>query len=651
MAKSNAPRLLRFLHGHADKVKKVEYGAFHRSETVTLELSLPRELSPFEVSMYIWRECGGESKCFPMTWHAFDGESDIFEVTLKMKDVADDFGLETGLFYFEFGFFSSEGRTRVLMSETDREPMLCRDDRPEGAFALTIYERKYPAPRSFYGGVIYHIFVDRFYRSGKSKPKDYAIMNDDWDNGIPQFAEYPGAYVANDMFFGGDLWGIIEKLDYIVSLGTTVIYLSPVFEAHSNHRYDTGDYETIDQMVGGQEALDALIASADEYGIKVIFDGVFNHTGSDSVYFNRYGRYGKSGAFRDVKSPYYKWFNFFEYPKKYECWWGIDILPRVNSADPTYIDYISGEDGIVDRYTADGIAGWRLDVVDELSDEFVDRLVERVHKTAKELGDDNPIVIGEVWEDASCKIAYGYRRRYFLGSQLDSVMNYPVRTALIEYLKNGNSAVIENALKMIWEHYPREVIHALMNLLGTHDTARIITELAADSPNGYSNAELSVKRMTEKQYMRGVTLVKLAYLINATIPGIPSVYYGDEVGMEGYKDPFNRMPFPWGRENKELLECFREIGKVRRENSAYRDGDLVFCESKGNGLLAFGRRGRHVTYYTLVNRSEDVRNITFSCGIELIYRTDKGVRTESAEVILPTDTGAIAAVPNGYDII
>ncbi len=634
-----------------DNKKKVDYGAFRRGEKVTYELSLPRELSPFDVTMYIWRECGGDAKRLPMEWHAFDGTSDIFVITLDMRETADAFGLETGLFYYEFGFFASDGRVRVIQSPTDREPMLCRDERADGAFALTIYERKYPAPRSFYGGIIYHIFVDRFFRSGKSKPKGYAIMNDDWDNGIPQFAEYPGAYVANDMFFGGDLWGIIDKLDYIASLGTTVIYLSPIFDARSNHRYDTGDYETVDQMVGGQEALDALIDAADEYGMKVIFDGVFNHTGSDSIYFNRYGRYGKGGAFRDTNSPYYKWFKFYEYPKKYECWWGIDILPRVNSADETYIDYINGEDGVVDRYTSDGVAGWRLDVVDELSDDFVDSLVERVHKSAKAVGDDNPIVIGEVWEDASCKIAYGQRRRYFLGSQLDSVMNYPVRSSLIEYLTSGNERPLINSLKIIWEHYPREVIHAVMNLLGTHDTARIITELSGDSENGYTNAELSVKRMTEEQYQRGVKLVKLAYLINATIPGIPSIYYGDEVGMEGYRDPFNRMPFPWGRENDELLECFKEIGNVRRDNSAYKEGELIIPRDRGDGFLAFGRRGRYVTYYTLVNRSPEMRNVTFASGFEMIYKTDNSVRSEIFDIILPCDTGAIAAVPNGYEML
>ena len=428
-------------------------------------------------------------------------------------------------------------------------------------------------------------------------------MNDDWYNGIPQFASVPGGYVENNMFFGGDLYGIIEKLDYIESLGVTCLYLSPIFDAYSNHKYDTGDYMTVDSMFGSEKALDTLIKECKKRDIHIIFDGVFNHTGADSIYFNKFGNYRSLGAYQSKESPYYEWYNFRSYPDDYECWWDVKILPRVDSNNEDYQNYILGDGGVIEKWMKKGIDGFRLDVADELSDNFLKTLNTKL----KSINPDG-IVYGEVWEDASNKIAYDKRKKYFLGNELDSVMNYPFREAIIDYLKYGNFDRFYSTCKMLSSHYPKHNADLLMNLLGTHDTERILTVLGVDSVDGYTNAELSKKKMTKDEYKRAKALLKLAYTIVATVPGVPCIYYGDEVGMQGYRDPFNRLPFPWGKEDNEILDYYRKIGKIRREEAVYKGGffNLLICNSD---ILAFARYNDDEFTVTVVNRSQEKYNL------------------------------------------
>ncbi len=641
------PTLARYVGICGGQMKYTAHGAFPRSATVRYELRLPHSLMPHDVAMYIWHESGSDAVRYEMARIRLDRGADLFAITIDMAEVAGAYSQKTGLFYYGFDFLTRDGKVGVRQSGRDGLPELRWDDFADGAFALTVYDRKYPAPESWYGGIIYHIFVDRFASSGKEKPKAYAKMAD-WNGGITEYPEYPGAPLANETFFGGDLYGIRDKLDYLSSLGVTTLYLSPIFDARSNHKYDTGDYEHVDSMFGGKRALDSLLKAAEKRGMMVVLDGVFNHTGSDSKYFNREGHYEGLGAYRSEKSKYYRWFSFSNYPDEYESWWGIKILPRVNSRDKTYINYIAGEGGIIDKYTTEGVSGWRLDVVDELSDEFVDALVERAHTSAKARGGASPLVIGEVWEDASCKIAYGRRRRYFTGAQLDSVMNYPVRSALIEFLMQKDAKGLALALSTIWEHYPREIVHAVMNLLGTHDTMRIITVLAGDPREWYTNSELAVKKMTPEQYARGVRLVKLGYMINATIPGIPSIYYGDEAGVEGYSDPFNRLPFPWGREDLDLLSFYRGIGRIRRENDVYKTGELYLCHFDINGFFMFGRGNGKTTIYTAANRSDAVIVLElYNVEFDILITSGDVTDTGDGRVLIPPMAGALIKTPHG----
>lgn len=477
---------------------------------------------------------------------------------------------------------------------------------------LMLYDSSFSTSEFLKQGTIYHIFVDRFASSGRCKPKRGAVINPDWDNGIPQYAQRRGDPLKNNEFFGGDIYGIIDKLNYIKYLGVTALYLSPIFDAASNHKYDTADYMHVDPMFGGDEAFSELCTECKKLGISVILDGVFNHTGDDSIYFNRSGNYDKPGAYNSKESEYYQWYNFSEYPDKYECWWGIDILPRVNCDNESFRKYIFGEKGVIRKYMRIGASGFRLDVADELSDEFISEL----RSTVKDESADG-IVIGEVWEDASNKISYGKRRKYLSGGELDSVMNYPLRNAVIKYFLRGDYEALRYATEGIYRHYPKCVSDVIMNFLGTHDTERILTVLGGEPSDGHSPGELSSMRMSDEQLSVGITRLKCAYTVVATVYGVPSIYYGDEAGLQGYYDPFCRMPYPWKHQNYDLIDFFRSIGKIRSEYEVFKDGffKIMKCDPD---LFMFERFKTGERIITAVTRNNGVR-VSFELPVSNIF--------------------------------
>ncbi len=579
------------------------FGAFSVEKTVDFTVILPRRCGATSMYMHLFGEGLENHKYmkFKLSWVAIDGENDIYSCKIDMSKIG------IGLYYYKYEIQSDEV---FFIGEGKRENELAKIENDSGLIQLTVFNEESSALSWMHGGIMYHIFVDRFKSSGKCKPKKNVVMNGDWHNGVPQFADVPGGYVENNMFFGGDLYGIIEKLDYIESLGVTCLYLSPIFDAYSNHKYDTGDYMSVDSMFGGEEALEELIKEAKSRGIHIIFDGVFNHTGADSIYFNKEGNYSSLGAYQSKSSPYYEWYNFRQFPNDYECWWNVKILPRVDSNNQSYKNFILGDGGVVEKWMKKGIDGFRLDVADELSDDFLKTLNSKVKSVNPE-----GIVYGEVWEDASNKIAYDKRKKYFLGGELDSVMNYPFREAIIDYIKYGNYERFYQTCKMLSSHYPKHNADLLMNLLGTHDTERILTVLGVDSVDGYTNEELSTKKMTKEEYKRAKTLLKLAYAIVATVPGVPCIYYGDEVGMQGYRDPFNRLPFPWGKEDTEILDFYRKIGQIRKNEAVFKGGlfKLITCTVE---LLAFARYKDGEFTVTIVNRSQEKYSIDSNIALK-----------------------------------
>ena len=448
---------------------------------------------------------------------------------------------------------------------------------------ITVCEPAYAAPDWIYGGVFYHIFVDRFAASGEPVYMDGKILRHDW-GGMPDYQPNAEGRILNNDFFGGNLAGIVEKLPYLQKLGVTCLYLSPIFEAYSSHKYDTSDYMKVDPMFGDEAGFTRLCEEAGRLGMRVICDGVFSHTGSDSRYFDIHDRYG-DGAYHHHDSPYRSWY-YFE-PKGYQTWWGIDTLPRIRKDNPSYQEFITGPKGVVRKWLAAGASGWRLDVVDELPASFLEKLTASA-KAEKA----DALILGEVWEDASNKIAYEERKNYFDGTKLDSVMNYPLRRGIIDYVRGGDAFSIARPMAQIMENYPLHIVHALMNILGTHDTDRIITALAGRrlGPDA-GRKEKAAIRMDDEDWRIGIRRLKIAVVLQMTLPGVPCIYYGDEAGMEGYNDPFNRKCYPWGHENPEIQNWYRRVIAIRRSHKVYVDGSYRLLAAR-NGLYAFERRCR-----------------------------------------------------------
>ena len=381
-------------------------------------------------------------------------------------------------------------------------------------------------------------------------------------------------------------------------MGVTTLYLCPIFESASNHRYNTADYSKIDPMLGTEEDFRTLCREAERRGMHVILDGVFNHTGSQSLYFNADGFYPTLGAAQSKESPYYDWYSFHPWPDDYDAWWGIRTLPAVREESKTYVNHIiDGKDSIIRRWLRAGASGWRLDVADELPDWFIEKIRGTVEETKPDA-----VLIGEVWEDASNKIAYSQRRRYLLGSELHGVMNYPFRTALLAYLQGGNADDFREAMETLRENYPPAAFYSAMNFLGTHDTPRILTVLGADTVP-QSKDERAMYRLTPAQRLKAAALVRLAALVLFTFPGSPMVYYGDEAGMEGFEDPFNRGGYPWGKEDQGLKTWFTNLGHLRRQRVSLQRGTISYLYTAGP-LLVYARTWNGQRTVVAVNRAE-----------------------------------------------
>ena len=558
-------------------------GCFAFGECPVFTVEAPRKLGASAVVMRINKD-GCEDRDYPFEFVSTDLVRDTYKLTLNTEELCD--GESDGLFYYELLFLRGAD---TLFTSTENNVSFSLERYSDRRFLLLVYKKGFETPSWFHGSVMYQIFVDRFYcGEGEVGTRDDVVMNEDWENGIPQYVEHQGEPIKNNMFFGGNLWGVAEKLDYLKSLGVGVIYLNPIFKAYSNHKYDTGNYLEIDSMFGGKAAFDNLIKKANECGIKIILDGVFNHTGDNSIYFDKYEEYGGVGAYSNENSEYRNWYSFMGSRDRYDSWWGIKILPRLNHANESCRRYFTGDDGVGAEYIKQGIAGWRLDVADELPDSFLDEFCE----TVKKQSNGEAVIIGEVWENATEKVAYGKRRKYLRGSQLDSVMNYPLRKGIMRFVLDGDSEFLSDILQSIYSTYPKTVCDSLMNILGTHDTERALTVFGKcdDETCDEAGSVLASRRLSAEDREKAINKMKLATAIQFTVYGVPSVYYGDEAGIEGYRDPFCRMPYPWGREDGELVELYRMLGKMREENrNIFAEGEFSVTYVD-DAIIAYNRK-------------------------------------------------------------
>ncbi len=600
---------MRILFDSRDPAYKTPFGVLAEGQSCTLRMRLPRELETRFVQLVLEREDGSPAQEFPFCWAGGEGDYDVFKC---------DFALEArGLYFYWFRVTGKTGPFRLFRQGggTNMEA----GDR----WQLSVIPEDFRVPREFQGRVMYQIFPDRFAREGKvdltGKLEPY-VLREDW-GGQPEYRPDPvaGEILCND-FFGGNFRGIQSRLPYLHSLGVGVIYLNPIGMAYSNHRYDTADYKRPDPMLGTEEDFRALCDAAHRLGMKLILDGVYSHTGANSVYFDRNRVFGSGAVSLGEASPYYSWYSFRRWPDKYDCWWGFATLPNVNELDEGYLDYIiRDQDSVIAHWLAMGADGFRLDVADELPDEFIRRFKLRL----RELKPD-ALLLGEVWEDASNKTAYSVRRRYFTDGELDSVMNYPWRSAIIAFLRSqDDGTALGEAIMTIAENYPPQVLQTLMNPLSTHDTPRILTTLVGDF-QGDRDYQAKV-RLSYEQREFAFQRLRMAAFLQYTLPGCPCVYYGDEAGMEGCKDPFNRGCFPWGREDRRFVDFYRALGHLKNRSDALQTG-AVRVTRAGEGKIVFLRQTEKQTVLCCVNRTGEPLRVAGRASLlsQNAYREGEG---------------------------
>ena len=576
---------MRILFDSKNTVYKEPFGCLRPGETCRLTVHIPANLQTKCANAVFLNENGSLFREFPLALKETQGDYQLWECRFTLDTPA-----------LHFYYFTITGKTGLFrLFKQGRDTNMEEGEK----WQLTCIPKDFYVPQWAKGATIYQIFPDRFHKSGEcdltGKLEPYWV-HENWEEEV-EWQPTPEGLVLNNDFYGGNFKGITEKLPYIASLGTTILYLNPISKSFSSHRYDTGDYKTPDPMLGTVEDFKVLCREAHKLGMRVILDGVYSHTGSNSLYFDKDGAFGGQGAYCSKESPYYTWFTFTDYPNKYKCWWDFDTLPTVDKLHPDFMNYIfEDENSVLAYWMALGADGFRLDVADELPNEFMAAMKKNLRR-------HNPdaLLMGEVWEDASTKEAYGKRLRYFVDGTLDSVMNYPFRTAILNYLRGADDgAGFEQAVTDILENYPREVIDCNMNLLGTHDTPRILTALV-DEYDG-PREKLAKRHLPPHLLEKAKQKLMIASALQYTLPGCPSLYYGDEAGMEGGKDPFNRRTYPWGREDQALLNHHRLLGQLRKDYPALRLGETEFFQA-GDGRIGYQRSFNGQTVRIYVNQS------------------------------------------------
>ncbi|MBO5743228.1 MAG: glycoside hydrolase family 13 protein [Clostridia bacterium] len=588
---------MRILYDSKNLKYKTPFGCLKAGEVCSIRLDIPSSCMAKEVILLFINEHTGKEHRFSMSFMRKEDMYDIYSLKFSI-DCA-------GLYFYKF-LITDENTTFELYKEGKYDTNIGSGD----MWQLSVYEKDFCVPNVFKGKVMYQIFPDRFNKEGdcdlKNKLTPFYIHEN--KNDTPHFKPNENGEVLNNDFYGGNLKGIEKKLAYIKSLGVSIIYLNPIFKAFSNHRYDTCDYKKIDEMLGTEADFISLCKAAYEMGIKIILDGVFSHTGSNSIYFDSEKIFG-TGAVSNENSPYRQWYNFSEYPHKFDAWWGIKTLPAVNELNDGYLDYIIRDNkSVISHWLKLGADGFRLDVADELPDEFIYLLRKRVKEIKKE-----SFVLGEVWEDASNKISYGKRRKYFVGSELDSVMNYCFKNAIIDFVC-GKIAAEDFAYRVmeICENYPADSLNSLMNFLSTHDTARIINSLSGcEMPN--TKEKQAEYKLSKEERSLGTQRLFTAAFLEFVLPGNACIYYGDEIAMEGFGDPFCRRYYEWDNKNEETYLLFKSLGEMKNSCPALQNGDIGFEIT--DSLMIIKRSCNSEVFKAVINLSDEAHILKGKCVI------------------------------------
>lgn len=485
-----------------------------------------------------------------------------------------------------------------------------RSDTPRSIrrYRQTVYAADFAVPGWAKDAVYYYIFPERF-RNGDARNDPMPGINTYQDKGVEFHADWNqrpfkpktgdgSDDVYNNDFFGGDLAGIIEKLDYIADLGANVIYMTPIFSAASNHKYDTADYRNVDPVFGSNEEFMRLCAEAKKRGIRIMLDASLNHTGSDSIYFDRFGKYRAGGAFENAKinaaSPYADWFSFdamqTDPDKQYKGWVGVLDLPELNKASNGFRKFAFGaDDSIMKLWLDRGASSWRMDVAPWVPDDFW-----REWRTAVKNKKPDALTVAETWFDAS---------KFFLGDSFDSTMNYIFRNTVLDYIGGGKATATYHNIEYIREVYPQQSFYSLMNLLSSHDVPRTLHLL------GYRSDTTDAAKISEAKQR-----LLLGVFIQMTFPGSPAVFYGDEVGVTGGEDPFNRATYPWvdkgGKPDLRLLAEFKKLIKLRNDHPVLRNGAFGAPVYIDDNAIVLARNDGEQWAITATNNSTAVKTVT-----------------------------------------
>ena len=597
---------MRIFHDSRDLFYRMPLGAGACGEFVRLRLRAEGAVS---VSLRLWWE--DQEILREMT----PGPDSVWETHVRLPQ-------QTGLLWYYFIARDSEynalyfGNARDCLGGVGEE---YAEEPP--SFQITVYRPDFQTPAWMRNGVMMQIMVDRFARCGRLDPMNLApgtYYHQNWDD-VPVLDRANDQDNSADDFFGGNLAGITEKLEFLHDQGITALYLNPIFESPSNHKYNTSDYRKIDPSFGTEEDFRRLCAKAKRLGMRVVLDGVFSHTGDDSLYFNRLGHYGRGGAYNDRRSPYFSWYDFREYPNDYDCWWGFKTLPNVNEEDPSYRQFIiSGEDSICAHWLREGASGWRLDVADELPMDFI-----RDFRLREKRENPEAALIGEVWEDPSNKVAYNKLRCYCTGETLDSCMNYPLREAVLDFLRcRIDAASFVRQVESMRENQPLPFFYAQMNLTGSHDKARALSILADVVNMEPARAYRYPIFLQNEDYACGRRRLIAAWKLLCALPGMPCVYYGDNAGLQGMSDPYCRGTYPWGHEDQVLVQAFRETARKRLASGALRTGTMalhaagkdivLIVRAIEGGRDAFGDPAADEHVALAVNRADAPRELEYA---------------------------------------
>ncbi|MCR5834328.1 MAG: 4-alpha-glucanotransferase [Selenomonadaceae bacterium] len=594
------------MHNSQNIYYRSTVGAAEAGSQMRLGILLRTKESIKQVLLHTWADGTGEKWSNLSTKDNAKAPEKFYSLTIKMPE-------RGGLMWYFFIVVTSDrtyyyGNNHELLGGVGE-----LYDHIPPAYQITVYQKGAKTPDWFKHSVMYQIFPDRFYRDGNEIiEKEGAVYHAKWSDDPMYFKDVTTKEIVAYDFFGGNLRGVEKKLDYLKDLGISAIYFNPVFESESNHHYDTGDYHKIDPILGTNEDFKHLIDTAKAKGIRIIIDGVFSHTGSNSKYFNRDGKYDTVGAFQSKDSPYYEWYDFRNYPTDYDSWWNFHTLPNVRETTPSYMDFIiRDKNSVLKHWMREGISGWRLDVIDELPAEFSRLFFAELKKI-----NPDAVMIGEVWEDASNKIAYGVQRQYLCGYEMDSAMNYPLRAHIFDFILGQiDGELCMRRMESLRENYPKENFYAMMNLISSHDIMRPMT-IFGEAPyyDQMPAQEQSRFKLDAEAEKLGKARLKMAALWQMTYPGVPCIYYGDEVGMQGFKDPTNRRPYPWGGGDQDLLKTYKKFIALRNEKLVLQTGELLPLPSKGdivafarvirNGHDVFGVTAENDIYLAAFNRSK-----------------------------------------------